>query len=401
VTAQDRPRKPRRRFPPLRIFGILLAFGLICLLAYAFLTPASLVPYEVTFVDPSDSRVTTFCLNNCGDVAGTFRTKDGAWGGYVRGSDGRRLEFESFGGHWTTPRGINDRRFVVGFADTLEDTRRAFLWNENDGMKDLGTLGGEEAYAYGINNRNTVVGKAQIEGGTWHAFVWDATRGMTGLATPDGAESSASDLDDSGQIVGSLNIRNTTKQAVLWTESGELVELGTLDGWDTYARFINESGVVVGEAMKDVQRCWRGFVWSATEGMRELEGLGGETTRARGLNDKGQVVGLSTRRWEYTPMEIQAWIVIEIGNRFNSDLAVGMADDLARRFDDAVVWDNGSVQRLQKKIQLGFDAGVQPYGINNSGQIIAYLHNWSGQRGYALLTPKDAGRGSVEERQRD
>ena len=67
---------------------------------------------------------------------------------------------------WSEGEGINDFGDVVG-----DSAGRAFLYTDEEGMKDLGTLGGERSYADAINNLGEIVGSAQTADGTYHPFV--------------------------------------------------------------------------------------------------------------------------------------------------------------------------------------------------------------------------------------
>ena len=56
------------------------------------------------------------------------------------------------------------------FADT--GPFHAVIWDESNGLTDLGTFGGLESRAYDVNDNGVVVGYAQTETGQWHAALW-------------------------------------------------------------------------------------------------------------------------------------------------------------------------------------------------------------------------------------
>jgi probable HAF family extracellular repeat protein len=78
--------------------------------------------------------------------------------------------------------GINDNGQIVGETCTLEEDRRAFLYDQGR-MMDLGTLGGRQSFAYGLNIDGHVVGSAQVPSGDGHAFLWEAVHSGSPLTS--------------------------------------------------------------------------------------------------------------------------------------------------------------------------------------------------------------------------
>jgi probable HAF family extracellular repeat protein len=143
---------------------------------------------------------------------------------------------------------INNAGQVVGFAwrDNSWQSQtpgHAFLWDETNGMRDLGVLdGGTGSTAQAINNAGVVVGWVEFGERDTLAFIWDAENGMGPLESSDGHRlAKANDINDAGQVVGG---------AVLW-ENGEFLNLyqdvGRPAGWWFQEfRAINNSGQIVG-----------------------------------------------------------------------------------------------------------------------------------------------------------
>ena len=89
---------------------------------------------------------------------------------------GRIIDLGTFGGTFSYASTINDRDQVVGFAlnpvpdsfelgecgaDGLAPTqKRAFVWQEGAGLRELGTLGGPDSCAMLINNRGQIAGNS-------------------------------------------------------------------------------------------------------------------------------------------------------------------------------------------------------------------------------------------------
>lgn len=74
----------------------------------------------------------------------------------------------------TTPKAINNRGQVVGFAIAANGKRRAYLW-ENGQMIDLGGNPGSSTFAMAINEHDQIVGAAIVDGSP-HAVVWTKRR---------------------------------------------------------------------------------------------------------------------------------------------------------------------------------------------------------------------------------
>jgi len=107
-------------------------------------------------------------------------------------------------GSWTAARAVNDSGQVIlwGTPPGAAKNRAAF-WNgePSSPVIDLGTFGGGESWAFGLNDRGFVVGWAEEPDTTYHAFVWDGAE-KTDLGTLGGFYSSAYGINDQGIIVG-------------------------------------------------------------------------------------------------------------------------------------------------------------------------------------------------------
>jgi probable HAF family extracellular repeat protein len=119
----------------------------------------------------------------------------------------RIIDLGTLGGNVSAAAGINSRGQVVGFtSNSVPDSfsiyyfqffgsssgtqTRAFLWDRQNGMQDLGTLGtGNDAWGNFVNDRGQVAGFAYTDTTpnpvtllpTTHPFLWEKGKGMTDL----------------------------------------------------------------------------------------------------------------------------------------------------------------------------------------------------------------------------
>jgi probable HAF family extracellular repeat protein len=112
---------------------------------------------------------------------------------------------------------------VILWGDTFGGAAHAAIWDDGV-VTDLGTFGGKESWAYGLNNRGYVVGWAELSLGNYHAFVYDGTS-MTDLGTLGGMFSSAYGINDAGVIVGAAMTATGQWQAVAWVPAPEPVTM--------------------------------------------------------------------------------------------------------------------------------------------------------------------------------
>jgi probable HAF family extracellular repeat protein len=240
------------------------------------------------------------------------------------------------GGYESVANAVNSNGQVVGAAlNTVPDANtmisffdffppipyqtRAFLWDDKNGMQDLGTLpGGTDAQARLINERGQVVGWSYTSSApsfpcssnfsialTTGSFLWERGKGMVDLGGLGGTCTLAAALSDRGQVVGqSWLVGDEFGLPFLWDRATGLVSLGTLGGSGGGASAINEQGQVVGGSLMagDVQI--DAFLWDGT--MHDLGAFGTDTCAwALFINAAGQIVGHSCTEnlrgllWEY------------------------------------------------------------------------------------------------------
>jgi probable HAF family extracellular repeat protein len=170
----------------------------------------------------------------------------------------------TLGGPDTFPNLVNQRGQVAGFSYTndipnLDDglpTLDPFLWDPKTGMKDLGNFGDQAASVNGLNNRGEVVGGLWLPGNHQiHPFLWDGSKLIDMVAAPFGgsANGEAGWINEAGEVVGIAGLplpcpggQSQLQHAFLW-RNGVITDLGTVAGTpNSQASFINSRTQIVG-----------------------------------------------------------------------------------------------------------------------------------------------------------
>jgi probable HAF family extracellular repeat protein len=196
--------------------------------------------------------------------------------------------------------------FLYGFSNGTQT--RAFLWDEKDGMEDIGTLGGPDAFPSLINQRGQVAGFSYTSSvpdpnvglPPFHPFLWEKGKGIKDLGSFGGVQTaSVNGLNERGEVVGGLNLPGDQQAHPFLWDGEKLIDLtappfgGPRSG---EARWINEAGGVVGGAGLTVP-CeglgfqTHGFLWR-NGAMTDLGMIAGSpNSQADFINSKTQIVG--------------------------------------------------------------------------------------------------------------
>jgi len=153
----------------------------------------------------------------------------------------------TLGGTSSSANDINDRGQVTGTSN-LDNVpggpQRAFVWDAVNGMTDIGALSGGPSFhgssrGSAINNPGQVVGTSDLisydsrgrRRDLSHAFLWDEINGMVDLGTLFGpgirGNSYGVDINDYGQVIGYSDSLRGGLTAFLW-ENGVMYDLNEL-----------------------------------------------------------------------------------------------------------------------------------------------------------------------------
>ncbi len=211
--------------------------------------------------------------------------------------------------------GINNVQQVIGYYVPQFEPSRAVIWDWVEGywvMSELGTLGGTFSHVKAINDKGAVVGYSgtgqehPFYEGVFikHAFVWQEGEGMQDLGTLGGHMSFAEDVNGTGVVAGHAETEEFVEYYGLQPvthaflhQNGQMLDLGTLGGPFSGAFAINNFGHVVGMAgtSPDDIPAFSAFLWRGGV-MQDLneripQDSGWTLTWVADINDAGQIVG--------------------------------------------------------------------------------------------------------------
>jgi probable HAF family extracellular repeat protein len=227
--------------------------------------------------------------------------------------NGKITNLGTLGGYESASSMVNNRGQVAGFSSNaipdphslfgLGTQTRAFLWDERNGMQDIGTLGGPDAVSTSINERGQIAGASFTSDMAFDPFLWEPPTGrhpngemidLGSLGGTFGFEGDGVALNNHGQVVGVSNLAGDVySHPFLWTKPGPMQDLGTVGGNFGMANAINDAGEVVGWATNAGDQALFAFLWRNGI-MTNLGVLPGKLcSYAHQINAEGQVTGSS------------------------------------------------------------------------------------------------------------
>lgn len=281
------------------------------------------------------------------------------------------IDLGTLGGDSSTAYSINNYNEVVGWSSDYNGISHAFIWDVQQGMRDLQPLGDSHSgRAFGINNIGQVVGDVIPQG-----FVWDPATGMQSLGLlPSGTYSRAYDINDFGMVVGSGNTDmgfQTATLAFLWSGGGMMTLAHSyLPGAETQAKAININGLIVGSST-DSYNPTEATLWHGIGNMQRLGRIPNTTySQARDINNQGQVVGVSGNYafiWDsQLGMRNLDYGVAEAIN--NNSQIVGAAT--VGYVEHAMIWNPSGTRQDLGTLPNGWENHA--FGINDYGTIIGW-----------------------------
>ena len=173
-------------------------------------------------------------------------------------------------------------------------TTGSFLWDKENGMKDIGSLGGACTLANDLNNHGQIVGGSSLTGDTTvHPFVWNAASGITDLLNPSDSSYGFADGENAHGDVAGGTCDSVTCYALLWRKSGRhwhKTILSTVTD-NAFSISINASEQVVGNVGTNSSAP---FLWEDGGPIVDLNtlvspGSGLQFSEAHQINDRGEI----------------------------------------------------------------------------------------------------------------
>jgi probable HAF family extracellular repeat protein len=197
-------------------------------------------------------------LNDQGVVVGNTREVHNGRAIIVNGPNDFVI-LGTLGGSFSSAFDINNLGQITGVSFTSDEylpvppylpVEQAFLY-ENGHMMGIGTLGGQISHGWGINDVGQIVGESSLLNHEMHAFIWDNVNGMRDLGTP-GFYSLATHINNQGVIVGEVQSPTESWIAAIFdvTNGYQLLKdlIPANSGWNSIYRAtdINDLGQIVG-----------------------------------------------------------------------------------------------------------------------------------------------------------
>ena len=132
----------------------------------------------------------------------------------------------------------------------------AYVFDVNNGLTELGTLGGWGSYGMKINDSGQAVGWSHDSSAYENGYIFEEGS-MTNIGTVYGNNCVPLGLNNNGDVVGGCYIEWEIRQAFVYDEETGIENLNDLidpsSGWLlNNSRDINDSGMIVGYGTNDI-----------------------------------------------------------------------------------------------------------------------------------------------------
>ena len=214
------------------------------------------------------------------------------------------IELGTLGGDDTRIFDINaDGAVVVGHGETSTGEYHAWVWTEDQGMRDLGGLSDSSSSANLVSADGTMIfGDSLNAYGLGELVIWEGGAVIRGLG-PVGIDNAIpTSVSDSGDVVAgafqeymsgieSGGLGFFLQEAFRWTEESGIVTLGRLGRDFSFATGMSADGnVIIGDAINFDYPAPLAFRWNADQGMTSLGSLGGGISSASGVSRDGSTI---------------------------------------------------------------------------------------------------------------
>jgi probable HAF family extracellular repeat protein len=257
--------------------------SLCFLLVLLVLIPEKILadPFSFTTIEVSPTYTRANGINNNGEIVGDV-------GGGLQGfldTNGVSTMIDVPGAISSSPRGINDKGQIVGFAASSAGTGAGVL-DSNGVFTVINVPGVFNISPSGINDKGQIVGT--YVDSQYHGFL-DSNGVFTTINFPGAYATFAYGINNAGQIVGYLAGGNLNAPLGFLYDAGAFSIIAVPGATRTDAFGINDSGQIVGDFF-DVSGVSHGFL--DTNGVfSTLDLPGAISSAALGINDDGQIVG--------------------------------------------------------------------------------------------------------------
>jgi probable HAF family extracellular repeat protein len=288
--------------------------------------------------------------------------------------------------------GLQDN-FTIRLNDNGQVVAGSTLWTQGS-LVDLGHFGGHVTYAEGINNTGQVVGRSSNASHQMSPFIWQNGI-MTKLPTLGGQEGYATAINGRGEVVGYTDNFSPESvvnlRATFWTTSGTPVDIGTIGSDISSVGFaINNPGHAAGVSQPSTGSAFGrdAFFWDGRNRIPFIENV--DYVTVTDMNDDDAVIGTTGQGFLW-----RAGILTGLGTLGglssipeginNSGQIVGWSSDPSGDFK-AFVYEDGQMKDLRTLVSDpgGWSRLTQAYDINNAGQIVGF-GTFNGQSNQAFL----------------
>jgi probable HAF family extracellular repeat protein len=218
---------------------------------------------------------------------------------------GRKRDLDTLGGSDAWATFVNEPGQVAGYSYTNSTPNSTtgvpiadpFLWSEEHGMIDLGTLGGTFGFPVGLNNRGQVIGQSNLAGDqSFDPFLWDGEKLIDMFAAGNGGNFLfANAINDTGEVVGAAAFSNHTFDAAIW-RNGVVTDLGALPG-DCFSQafVMNSRRQIAGNSATCDGKLIRAVLWEDGQifDLNTLVPSGSNflLVESNVINDRGEIAG--------------------------------------------------------------------------------------------------------------